>query len=633
MTAICGIVSLEGAVVSAEDLRLMVAALAHHGTSGQQIQYAEFVSLGLQTITASAKSRLGNTNSLLITADVRLDNRTDLINELGFAGGGPSDITDADLILSAYEKWEERCPERLLGDFAFAIWDSRKRRLFCARDHMGLRPLFYYHDDRRFIFGSEPKAIVALSGVPRKVNRNRIAALAHPEVRSRFYEESWFEEIKVLQAATSLTVEQARIRKTKFWEPQLSLRLPYRTDAEVLEAFRSLMFEVVSARLCNDQPAAALLSGGLDSSAVVSVAARALERQNKELHVLSAVLADASDPVLTDEREFIDQFRPWPNVTISYVTAPGRGPFDNLEQLVWNFDSPLITSRHYLYSAFAHTAKALGAWSILDGAGGELGPSYYGDFYEAELFWRFRWVPLWREMRARKRSTGTSMLRGLHASAFHPVIAPAMRRLRSREERPSDFSLGQILQPQFVRNQLDSISPWLNEQRKRESGWPNHRRIQYRQQLSVQQKATGIFPIGGQTALLYPFLDKRMLEFCLAAPGHLKLRNGYRRYLIRAGLDKILPPRIQWRTSKVPFSPDYLRRYNAQRQQAQSILADIGPNDPVRMVVNVERLKELANLPVAEDEYDTLAEFAARDAVPMGIHLILFLRRFDEYRN
>jgi asparagine synthase (glutamine-hydrolysing) len=346
------------------------------------------------------------------------------------------------------------------------------------------------------------------------------------------------------------------------------------------------------------------------------------------------VLPDANDPVLTDERAFIDQFRAWPNVAIHYVTAPGRGPFDNLEQLVWSFDSPLITSRHYLYTSFAETASAIGARSILDGAGGELGPSFHGELCEAELFCHFRWAALLRELQGRKRIAGTSMWRSFRTSAVHPLVAPALRRLRGPGQRPPGFSLGQVLQEQFVRNQFESISPWLNETRKPESGWPNHRRIQHRQQLSVQGKAPGIHALGqSQIDLLYPFLDKRVLEFSLAAPGHLKVRNGYHRYLIRAGLDKILPPLIQWRTTKVPFSPDYLRRYNAQRKQAQAILAEIGPNDPVRTIVNVERLKALANLPVAENERDTLAEFAARDAVPSGIYLIYFLRRFHEYRN
>ena len=116
-------------------------------------------------------------------------------------------------------------------------------------------------------------------------------------------------------------------------------------------------------------------------------------------------------------------------------------------------------------------------------------------------------------------------------------------------------------------------------------------------------------------------------------PGTLKIRNGYNRYLIRAGLDKLLPAAIQWRTSKQPFSPDYLRRYNAQRAQAQTLLNEIRVNDPVREIVDVEKLKVMAAVSVADDERGTFAESTARDAVPAGIYLIYFLRRFAEFQN
>jgi hypothetical protein len=134
----------------------------------------------------------------------------------------------------------------------------------------------------------------------------------------------------------------------------------------------------------------------------------------------------------------------------------------------------------------------------------------------------------------------------------------------------------------------------------------------------------------GQSASLvpqiFPLLDKRLLEFCLSMPASMDVHEGYPRYPVRAALDGILPPRIQWRTTKMPFSPDYYARYNAQIGIAREFVAAIGPNDPVRTIIDVEKLRTLL-MPV-----DAVAgTVAARDQVPLTLYVISFLRQFPEF--
>jgi asparagine synthase (glutamine-hydrolysing) len=124
-----------------------------------------------------------------------------------------------------------------------------------------------------------------------------------------------------------------------------------------------------------------------------------------------------------------------------------------------------------------------------------------------------------------------------------------------------------------------------------------------------------------------PYLDKRVIEFCLAAPGHMKVRDGYNRYLIRRSLDGILPPKIQWRTTKMPFSPDYVRRYLAQIGKARDFVAAIGRRDPVRRIVDIDRLQSILNRPDVP-----AAKTMEAALVPVTIYLICFLRQFAEFR-
>ena len=118
---------------------------------------------------------MNKTGDLVVTADARIDNRDELIAVLGLTGRPWEEITDAELILGAYRRWGERCPERLLGDFAFAIWDRRNQTLFCARDHFGVKHLYFYRSNPIFVFGSEIKALLCLPEVPRRLNEARLA--------------------------------------------------------------------------------------------------------------------------------------------------------------------------------------------------------------------------------------------------------------------------------------------------------------------------------------------------------------------------------------------------------------------------------------------------------------------------
>jgi len=125
----------------------------------------------------------------------------------------------------------------------------------------------------------------------------------------------------------------------------------------------------------------------------------------------------------------------------------------------------------------------------------------------------------------------------------------------------------------------------------------------------------------------FPMLDRKLLEFCTSAPASMKVRAGYSRYLVRRALDGVLPPKIQWRTSKMPFSPDYYLRYNAQLSIARHFVAAIGRHDPVRTIVDVDRLGLLL-----EPVHPVQGSWDALMTIPSTLYMICFLRQFAEFR-
>lgn len=642
MSAICGLLLRRETGDASDSLERMLTALAHRGIDGSRGWSRATVALGHQAFHTTPESRLAAQPlsvpgaDLTITADARLDNRPELLAALGIAGKDAPAWPDARLILAAYEKWGLACPRRLIGAFAFILWDQRHRRLFCCRDALGLRPLFYARLDDLFAVASEGKALCALQ---KRVapNLTAIARLGDPRPKGENAQETYFEGIFGLPPATALVVDAHGEHQETYWRPDPGARLGLKQDDEVLEGLRELLFQVMEPQLRASEPVASLLSGGLDSSSVVAVAARLLQGRAATLTTLSSVAMNPEPSGLPetsgvgrvrDEGAYIGEFADWPNIRQRPIAPVGAGPLDDIERLVHAFESPTISTRHYLYAAFSKSVRELGIRVILDGCGGELGPTYRADGLYSEWLLRGDWRRLWRELQLGAQRRGTSPWTFLRAQLLRPLVPAPLLRLRAGDAARRPHALN----PAFVTELLGDGTGRHSQASPPAGGRPwSHRNAQAAIIRGHPSRVAGT--IGYEhTELRYPLLDRRLLEYCLAAPARLKVRDGYPRYLVRGALDGILPTAIQWRTTKEPFSPDYFLRYNAQRHQAQERLAAIGPKDPVREVVDVERLKTWSRHEMTTSRYDSAANWTGGHWVPRGLYLIAFLRQFPEFR-
>lgn len=207
-----------------------------------------------------------------IIADARLDNRQELLAAGQAAGELAEPVSDAGLILWAYGRWGEDCPKRLIGDFAFVIWDGEARRLFCARDHLGVRPLYYHHDGRAFRAASEMHALFADDRVPRRpCHRAMVLFLTYQYTEAKA---TLWEGISALTPGHRLTVTSASIREEPYWRLDPSRRIRHRDNQDYADHFKQVFSEAVRCRLRASRPLAAQVSGGLDSSSVACEAER-----------------------------------------------------------------------------------------------------------------------------------------------------------------------------------------------------------------------------------------------------------------------------------------------------------------------------------------------------------------------
>ena len=301
MSGIAGIFNLDRRPVESSDLWQMLSMLRRRGPDGSNAWHEGPVGLGqamLMTTPEAEHEHLPHVSAqegLGIIADARIDNRDELIDILGFQDQNRDKLGDSALILGAYKKWGENCSEKLLGDFAFAIWDSQQQKLFCARDHLGIRPFYYYYDPQRiFIFASEPRAILVLKQVPYRINEGRIADFLISQLEGIDKTSTFFEDVYRLPPAHSLSIKHAAMQQHQYWALEPGPELKLGSDEAYAEAFLEVFTEAVSCRLRGNGLVGSMLSGGMDSGSIVAVARKLLKE--KGLGPLPTFSAVGPDP-------------------------------------------------------------------------------------------------------------------------------------------------------------------------------------------------------------------------------------------------------------------------------------------------------------------------------------------------
>lgn len=292
MSGFVGIVNFDGAPVDPRSLRSLTQFLAFRGPDAQEIWYQGAVGLGHASLRTTNDTEPGTQPAQLdarlwIVADARIDARSELIRELQGKSQNAAALTfktpDAKLILHAYDTWGEACVEHLLGDFSFAIWDVPRRRLFCARDHFGVRMLYYAASGSSFFFSNTLACLRQHPALSDRLNDLAIADFLLFDTNQDQATTS-FADIQRLPPAHRLTLENGTLSTHRYWDLSVTEPVNYSRDQDYVERFHDLLDSAVGDRLRTDS-AAVWMSGGLDSSTVAASAQRVFARQGKSSHL------------------------------------------------------------------------------------------------------------------------------------------------------------------------------------------------------------------------------------------------------------------------------------------------------------------------------------------------------------
>jgi asparagine synthase (glutamine-hydrolysing) len=567
MSGIFGIYNLGGEPAAEKYLLKMREKTAQYGRDGQDIFIDGNIGLGCCMSKFGANSQADvpvytdKRQEMTLVCDALVWNRAELLDQLGLE----TDAATQALLLEAYQKWGADCPKYINGDFALAIWENEKKQLFIARDHLGIRPLYYFFDGSAFAFATDYRALLALSFVGKQLDEVRLYALL-----SNTYhidpEATYFEHIKRLPQAHALCAGHSGLRKSKYWSPGVSGKVICNTEEEYAQTLYGLVADAVKLRVHGvSGQIGAELSGGLDSSVITILANREFAKTGGKLQPLYSWSPswELLDQRPQDERELIEAVCRQEGLSCTY-----DDPDDPLYADMNILPLPEALGSWEIMWRELKLMSSRGAGYILSGWGGDDAASLrtglyqillegYAGYFLRQAWWLAKGSPL----RFIKVMAANTILQWFRPGSYFGNPNKNVPDIINRE-------FGKKMK-KLCKKDLFYFS--VDPKRSIQSGM-----IQTRTEVSAWLDAEYNFQH------LYPLLDYRVVNFALSVPRHLYYKQGVNRYVFRKAFADILPPEFGGYFIKDdPAKTEFLRgRHSADRLKEAIGLLDRGRFEP-----------------------------------------------------
>ncbi len=541
--------------VSSRWVERMVAAGRHRGHGGVGVlrdgrrAFAQFDRFSRPNAAAAPLVALGG--ALVLVCDARLDERDELRNRLAL----PTETsTDAQLILGAYRKWGLDCPQRLLGDFAFVLWDRDRKRYLCGRDCFGTKPLHYSWTNGTLCVASEAQQILQHPSVSRRLDEG---ALAHYLVDDESDESAtFFRDVRRLPPGHILILEDGRLDLKASNALVLPKPLRYRRDEEYSEHFLEVLGHAVESRLeTSGSRVGIFMSGGLDSSSVAALAQERL-RDSGSGNLLAGTYAFPSLSEC-DESTWSESTARDLGIDLRPVNVEDHWLLGDPEIFAPDLETPFQSWRG-ADTAILEIFRDEGAEVFLTGLGGDNVTQGSHQVFRS-LLGRGRVLDAFRGLASHGRRQGISAAR----AAMHYLVAPSLPKTLHRTLRR-------------IRGRASStkVPPWIHPEWARRNGIREDSRYQAREKVSkdpavqvgfsqlatlrsVARSCYWLDRLGARFSMeaRHPFLDRRVADFVLSIPPELIFDGRERKMLLRKAMAGRLPENVRRRRGKTRFGP------------------------------------------------------------------------------
>jgi asparagine synthase (glutamine-hydrolysing) len=536
MSAIFGIWNINGEPVEEKFLRKMEEKLRHYGRNARDIKIDNHIGLGccLNKLSRYAETEVpvfqDEARGITLVGDALIYNRDELIGKYGLAGS--DDSSTQALLLAAYQKWGGDCAKYINGDFAFAVWEKSHKQLLLVRDHLGVRPLYYFYNGSTLAFATDYRALLALAFVGKQPDEVKLYA----ELSNTYHidpEAIYFAQIKRLPQAHTLRVDATGILKTKYWSPGAGLKISLATEAAYQQAMYDLVADAIKRRVhSSDLQIGSELSGGLDSSVITVLANRELRGQGVKMPLFSwSPPFEVYERQPRDEREFIEDLCRKEGLECIYYDPEKYSDHEELSGAVLTDGGDGSVFRHELQELTARGVKL-----ILTGWGGDQGISHRTNL--KELFFHGDWGYFLKEARYLAKGSLLRFIKVILSNTVMTFFGPFSYFDNSRQGQP------RLVRREFARKmkrrcKRDILYFTVDPVKHLEFG-----NIQTRTELAAWVDAEY------NVQHLFPYLDYRVVDFAMSIPRRLYYHHGMNRYLFRKAFESLLPEQLCYYTYK-----------------------------------------------------------------------------------
>ncbi len=533
--------------------------LAYRGPDGQDILLSGSLAMGHRHFWTTPEE-VGERQPLemdglpfALVFDGRLDNREELFARLSLTVGEGRLLSDAALALQAYAVWGGRCVEYFLGEFALVCYDERNHGLFCARDHLGDRALYYASQGSLLAVASEPWAVLGALGVAPELDES---AVAHYFGRSlNDNARTFFRGVSELPPAHILIVASNKPVVREYWQADVDAKIRYKDDEQYCEHFLSIIEESVRCRLRSVTPVGVQMSGGLDSTTLACLAARQLSPER--LVTISNIFEELSG---CDESQYIDAVQQeWNTISVK-IPADEDWPYKNWADWPFTPNAPVDFPYRLLISKIYAEAQARGLRVLFTG---DFGDHLFGleRRWLADYLLDARYASAMQELswHLRQNNFPTSLvfryLRPYLARLLGP--APNLKRLLRKPSKSSEW-----LTPSVV-SHLGADNNFQNRRHARLGSLLSH-------QVARLSASEVLYSSPYQLEVRTPYRDRRLVEFFVALPAYQLYRRGVFKFIVRNAMKGVLPESVRIKhKSSTSFLPLYLRGLEEERPWLQ----------------------------------------------------------------
>lgn len=595
MCGIAGLIRKNNKLVSVKDVKQMTDMLVHRGPDAEGQFVWGSLGLGHRRLSILDLSDQGKQpmesydGNFVIVFNGEIYNYLELKEVLKSKGAEFRNNTDTEVIMESYRYWGKNCVNYFNGMWAFALLDKRENKIFASRDRMGVKPFYYINREDIFAFASEPKAILEILPEEREYNPTMIYRFlkGQPEDMD---EQTFYKNIFQLEPATSLIyyLEENRVNQWKYWEINADEIYERRIKGKnPVEEFKKLMEDAIRIRMRSDVPVGSNLSGGLDSSTIVGI-------MNKKYGTKVKTFSSVYDDEDCNEKEYIDVVNKFVDAE-EHLVFPNDNPnlINAFEQIMIHHDGPNANASMYSgYSVYKEAQKEVKV--LMDGQGAdELLGGYLGSYF-AKLEDVLAKNSLGARMEAMKLfhilgREWPEIMEGIPTDFLRKAMGKKVLDRNCQKEPATEISKCINL---FLEEFEQTVNKDIEKKKGKVKGNLNGELYYQLMQISLPQILHNVDgnSMAFSMEVRLPFLDYRIVEFCMALDGKYKIKNQWTKWILRKSCKSYLPEKVLYRTNKMGFPAPFGRwiRECKEKDQMREIIFSLGDRGIVRKDAVIE---------------------------------------------